>query len=72
MSNSTATTMVEFGKKADDFQTENRSYTTIVYINEMSLTHSIPYYSGTYRIVDYSNEKKMDTYRKVNKMLGGK
>lgn len=72
MNDSTVTTTVEFGKKANDYQTEAFSYTTIVYIDEISLTHALPYYSGTYRIVDYSDEKKMDTYRKVNKMLGGK
>lgn len=72
MSDSTAKTTIEFGEKASFSRMEPRSCSTTVHIDEMVLVHSFSYSSGSYKTVDYSDEKKMDTYRKVNKMLGGK
>ena len=72
MSDSTVKTAVEFGEKASFSHKEPDSCSTIAYIDEMVLAHSFSYGSGSYKTVDYTDKKKMDTYRKVNKMLGGK
>ena len=72
MNNSTSKSAVIFGEKASCYSTEICTRSTTVHLDEIALTESFSYCSGIYKTVDYSEEKKMETYRKVNKMLGGK
>ena len=71
MNDSTLKTSVVFGDKASYLRTEPRSYSTEVHIDEMSFMLSQPYCAGKYTTVDFSDEKKMKVYRKINRMLGG-
>lgn len=71
MNNSTVKTSISFGNKASYSYTESRSYSTRAHFDEMTFMNSQSYYTGQYTTVDFSDEKKMDVYRKLNKMLGG-
>lgn len=72
MNNSTMKTAVVFGNKVGKYYSEKHSCSTTVYIDERLLAQHTLYNSGAFKTVDYTDEKKMETYRKVNKMLGGK
>lgn len=72
MDDSTVKATVEFGEKATFSHTAAISQSTTAYVDETLTTQPVFYCSGTYKSVDYSDERKMEIYRKINKMLGGK
>ena len=72
MIDSTIERNVEFGEEAFFSITEETFKSTIMNVDGDSITNSnsFLYRSGAYKTIDYSEEKMMEAYRKVNRMLG--
>ncbi len=70
MIENTIETTVEFGEKASFSFSDEFFCSTSISLEEISLSNNTSYCSDTYITIDYSDKKKMDIYRKINRMLG--